>query len=157
MALRFRNIDVSPDDPVETWGVDGLATAIERGYLVHWRRIARAVETAPDGPVSRDLEEALAIVEPDSAAASLLRDVLHDAGSGERLRVARLVRRAVRRSGVTAAQFADEAGTSASRLSTYASGKVVPSATTLLRIEDTGERLAARTPLAAGAWAVGET
>jgi transcriptional regulator with XRE-family HTH domain len=36
---------------------------------------------------------------------------------------------------VRAAEFAKNIGTSASRLSTYASGQVVPSATMLVRIE----------------------
>ena len=39
---RFRNIEATPDDPVETWGVEGVATAIERGSLPHWATITRA-------------------------------------------------------------------------------------------------------------------
>lgn len=31
MALRFRNIDADPDDPVETWPLKGIVTALERG------------------------------------------------------------------------------------------------------------------------------
>ena len=42
---------------------------------------------------------------------------------------------AIERSGLTAAQFAEVAGTSASRLSTYATGRVTPSAAMLVRIE----------------------
>jgi transcriptional regulator with XRE-family HTH domain len=45
------------------------------------------------------------------------------------------VRQLIRESGLTAASFASRAGTSASRLSTYASGKVVPSAAMMLRLE----------------------
>jgi hypothetical protein len=29
-TLRFRNIDASPDDPVETWPFEGVLAAIER-------------------------------------------------------------------------------------------------------------------------------
>ena len=47
------------------------------------------------------------------------------------------VRAAVERAGVTKAEFASAVGTSASRLSTYLSGKVIPSAALLMRIERT--------------------
>jgi len=40
-ALRFRNLDVSPEEPVEDWPFEGVVTAIERGALPigsDWRR-----------------------------------------------------------------------------------------------------------------------
>lgn len=49
--------------------------------------------------------------------------------------MAQRVRDAVTASGMSAAAFAAEVGTSASRLSTYATGRVTPSAAMLLRIE----------------------
>ena len=55
--LAFRNIDASPTDPVESWPYEGLVTAIERGSLSDWRRIAAAVRRAPWGPVARGLLE----------------------------------------------------------------------------------------------------
>ena len=73
---------------------------------------------------------------------------------GPEARVARLVRQAVLRSGLSAKEFAAHVGTSPSRLSTYMTGKVVPSAALLLEIRDAGERLSANTRLAAGAQAV---
>ena len=60
------------------------------------------------------------------------------ADAEDRAQVAARVRAAITRSGLTAAAFATAAGTSASRLSTYANGKVVPSAALLLRIERIG-------------------
>jgi transcriptional regulator with XRE-family HTH domain len=48
--------------------------------------------------------------------------------------VAAEIRRAVARSGLTRAEFASRVGTSASRLSTYATGRVSPSATLMVRI-----------------------
>ena len=48
------------------------------------------------------------------------------------------MRAAVERSGLTNADFASLIGTSASRLSTYLSGKVTPSAALLVRIERAG-------------------
>jgi transcriptional regulator with XRE-family HTH domain len=53
------------------------------------------------------------------------------------------VRAAVERSGLAARRFAAEVGTSASRLSTYCTGAVQPSAAMLLRIERESQRLAA--------------
>jgi transcriptional regulator with XRE-family HTH domain len=52
----------------------------------------------------------------------------------ERAAVAAAIRDAVERSGLTQAEFASRIGTSSSRLSTYAAGKVTPSATLMLRI-----------------------
>ena len=39
-ALKFRNIVASVDDPVETWPFEGILTAVERGTLPDWRRLA---------------------------------------------------------------------------------------------------------------------
>lgn len=133
MTLRFRNIDVTPDDPVEKWGVEGLLAAIERGDLPDWRRVARAVQRDPEGAVALDLAQALEIAEP-SGARSLLALALERAREPETEAVARRVREAIARSGMTAAEFAGVIGTSPSRLSTYATGRVTPSATMMARM-----------------------
>ena len=65
--LRFRNIDVSPSDPVETWSVEGLLTAIERGGIMDWRRVVAEVRADPAGEVALDLAEALELAEPSGA------------------------------------------------------------------------------------------
>jgi len=44
MALAFRNIDASPDDPVRTWPFDGVLIALERGGVDEWRRLAAAIQ-----------------------------------------------------------------------------------------------------------------
>jgi len=62
-----------------------------------------------------------------------------NADRSDREEVATRVRDAVKRSGLTKARFAEHVGTSASRLSTYLSGKVTPSAAMLLRIERAAE------------------
>ena len=41
--FKFRNIDVSPDDPVDKWGVEGILCAFERGYVNDWRKIWKSV------------------------------------------------------------------------------------------------------------------
>jgi transcriptional regulator with XRE-family HTH domain len=58
--------------------------------------------------------------------------------------VAAKVRAAIAKSGLTSAQFAELIGTSASRLSTYGTGAVVPSAQMLVRIESVAAANSAR-------------
>lgn len=137
--LKFRNLDVTPDDPVDDWGVEGILTAIERGGLVHIRRIAHAIQQDPYGPVARDLAEAITLT--DSPIAERLGVLLGEAQGGEPAVVARRIRDAIAVSGLSLRQFAAAIGTSPSRLSTYATGKVQPSAALFLRIIDTPKRL----------------
>jgi len=138
VSLSFRNVDAGPSDPVETWPYEAMVTAIERGTIHDWAKITAAVRRNPWGEVSRALEDYLAYAEK-SGVTELLRRVVREsraeAESSDRQKVAARVRQLIRDSGLTAAKFASRAGTSASRLSTYASGKVVPSATMMLRLE----------------------
>jgi hypothetical protein len=133
LALKFRHLDASPDDPVSEWGVEGIATAIERGGLVYLQRVARAALADPHGEVALDLEQAATVV--DSPLAGLLTESLIRARGGAEAEVAHRARLAVAQSGLTAREFARRLGTSPSRLSTYTTGKVMPSAATLLRME----------------------
>ena len=86
------------------------------------RRIQHYLTYAPAGGITRLFQLAM-----DSARAE------HE--SAERAEVAAEVRAAVTSSGITAAQFAQLIGTSASRLSTYAKGSVRPSAHMPARIK----------------------
>jgi hypothetical protein len=63
-ALRFRNIDASPDDPVETWPFEGILAAVERGTLPDWRRLASAIQADPWGPVAHQVLEAVHLSHP---------------------------------------------------------------------------------------------
>jgi DNA-binding transcriptional regulator YiaG len=139
MSLAFRNVDFGPRSPVRDWPYEALVTAPERGALSDWRRIAREVQADPWGRLARSLESYLAYERPYGVA-PLMDEVVSRARSSrerdERQRVAELVRAAVESSGLTRAEFAQSIGTSASRLSTYCSGKVTPSAALLLRILD---------------------
>lgn len=72
MALQFRNLAVTPNDPVSQWGVEGLLTAIDRGSLKDWRRIAAAVDADPFGPVSVHLADALDLA-TDAGVVTALR------------------------------------------------------------------------------------
>jgi DNA-binding transcriptional regulator YiaG len=138
VSLRFRNLDVTPAAPVETWPTEGFLAAIERGFLSDWRRIVAAVRRDPWGPVARRLEQALEVSEAYGTRPLLERALARaraDAAAAERTEVARRVRALLDASGLSRAAFAASIGTSAPRLSTYLSGKVAPSSTLLVRME----------------------
>ncbi len=138
-ALRFRNLDIDPEAPVRDWPYEALVTALERGALSDWRRIAHEVDADPWGRTARAVESYLSYERPYGVA-PLMDEVILRARrrreQEEKLRVASLVRSAVERSGLTRREFADAVGTSPSRLSTYCTGRVTPSAAMLLRILD---------------------
>jgi len=136
-ALRFRNIDASPDDPVETWPFEGILAAVERGTLRDWRRFASAIRADPWGPVAHQVLEAVQLSHPYGTTELLEGVVAHArklAADSERADVASEVQGLVARSGLSKQDFAERIGTSRSRLSTYMSGKVVPSATLMVRM-----------------------
>ena len=136
-ALKFRNLTASPDDPVETWPFEGILAAVERGTLPDWRRLAKVIQADPWGPVAQQVLEAVRLTRPYGTA-ELLEGVVDRArnlaAESERGEVATEVRRFVNDSGLSQRDFADRIGTSRSRLSTYMSGKVVPSATLMVRM-----------------------
>ena len=138
MALQFRNVDASPEDDVRTWPYEALVTALDRGLVQDWQPIFSEIRRSPWGPVARRVERYLSYRESDGVTA-LFRLAVDRARAasedGARAGVAARARAAVARSGLTKAQFAQLVGTSPSRLSTYLSGKVTPSASMLLRIE----------------------
>ena len=39
---------VTPDDPVEDWGFEGILQAIDRGYARDWAKLVIAVHANPD-------------------------------------------------------------------------------------------------------------
>lgn len=138
-TLRFRNLDVTPDDPVERWGVEGILAAIDRGSLPHWRSVAEAVRADPWGLTAADLAQALELAEDVGVAATLRRTLVTARDTTEaaaREEVRRRLNAFVDGSGLTAAQFAQRLGTSAPRMSTYLTGKVMPSAALLVRAEN---------------------
>lgn len=135
--LTFRNVDASPEDPVEEWPLEAFQAALERGSLKHWRRLAAAIEVQPWGPLARDVEEVLTHSRPYGVAKVMERVIERarsDAEAAERDAVAEEVRRLIEASGLSRREFASRVGTSTSRLSTYATGKVVPSAALMVRM-----------------------
>ena len=136
-ALKFRNVDASPYDPVETWPFEGILAAVERGTLPDWDRLATAIRADPWGHVAQQVLEAVRLSRPYGTT-ELLEAVVARARrlaiDSERDTVASEVRDLAGRSGLSKQEFADRIGTSRSRLSTYMSGKVVPSATLMVRM-----------------------
>jgi len=136
-ALKFRNVNSCPEDPVETWPFEGILAAVERGTLPDWRRLAKAVKADPWGPVAQQVMEAVSLCRPYGTT-ELLQGVISrarmQAADSERGEVASEIRKLVDDSGLSRQDFADRIGTSRSRLSTYIAGKVVPSASLMVRI-----------------------
>ncbi len=109
-ALRFRNIDASPDDPVETWPFEGILAAVERGTLPDCRRLASAIRTDPWGPVAHQVLEAVHLSHPYGTT-ELLEGVVARARKlavdSERADVASEVQGLVARSGLSRQDFAE--------------------------------------------------
>lgn len=153
-ALKFRNVTASPDEAVETWPFEGILAAVERGTLPDWRRLAKVIQADPWGPVAQQVLEAIRLSRPYGTT-ELLEGVAgrarKQAADSERGEVASEVWALVGDSGLSQRDFADRIGTSRSRLSTYMSGKVLPSAALMVRM-----RRAARLSAAARTVAVAE-
>jgi DNA-binding transcriptional regulator YiaG len=143
VALAFRNLTISPEAPVSQWPTEAVQIALERGDLADWHRIVVAIRADPWGKTARQVEEVLSHSRPYGVAEAM-RTALHrareQAEARERATVAAEIREAVRRSGLSRADFASRIGTSASRLSTYTSGKVIPSAALMVRIRHAAGR-----------------
>jgi D-hexose-6-phosphate mutarotase len=136
--LHFRNVNADPSDHVTTWPFEALVTAINRGLIPDWQPIFAEIRRAPWGKVARNIERYLDDSNRDSSTVLFqlaIERAREAADATEKAEVADRVRKAITHSGLTSAQFANEVGTSASRLSTYATGSVTPSASMLIRIE----------------------
>jgi ribosome-binding protein aMBF1 (putative translation factor) len=137
IALAFRNLTIDPAEPVANWPAEAVQAALERGDLADWHRLAAEVARQPWGRTARTLEEVLSYSRPYGVAEAMEAVIARARARAERREreaVAAEIRQAVDRSGLTRAELASRLGTSASRLSTYATGKVVPSATFMVRI-----------------------
>jgi ribosome-binding protein aMBF1 (putative translation factor) len=142
VTLTFRNITTDPASPVVGWPTEAVLTALERGRLGDWRRLAAEIRREPWGRTARQVEEVLSHTRPYGVAEAMEEVIARArarAEAAERSEVAREVREAIARSGLTSTEFAAHIGTSRSRLSTYASGRVVPSAALMVRIRRVAE------------------
>jgi hypothetical protein len=104
--VSFRNVDASPEDPVSEWPQEAVQTALERGGLADWRRLAAAIEAEPWGPLARRVEEVLGYSRPYGVAEAFERTIARareTAEVAEREAVADEVRDLVRAAGLSQA------------------------------------------------------
>ena len=136
-TLVFRNVDASPSDSVTDWPIEAIQASLERGGISEWRRLVTEIRAHPWGIVARRVEGVLAHSRPYGIAKAMERAISvarSNTEAEERKAVAAEVRRLVTTSDLSRTEFASRIGTSSSRLSTYATGKVTPSATLMLRM-----------------------
>ena len=136
-AVAFRNVVATPSYPVDSWPFEALVETLERGLVPDWQPVLADIRRHPWGRVARRVGRWAAMLEGDPAARLFtlaIERARQRRETDERDEVAHEIRDAIAGSGMTAAEFAASVGTSASRLSTYATGRVVPSATMLVRI-----------------------
>lgn len=143
MPLAFRNLRISPDAPVSSWPTEAVQTALERGDLDDWRRMVAEVKRDPWGRTARQIEEVLSHTRPYGIAdvmEVMIARARARAETDERKQVAGEVREVIARSGLSRSEFASRIGTSTSRLSTYATGNVTPSAALMVRMRRVAEQ-----------------
>jgi hypothetical protein len=144
VAVAFRNVDVPAGTPIEHWPYEALVAVIERGTVGDWALVTRAVRGDPWGPVARQVELYLSYARPWGVAPLLERALVAaraQAAADERAAVAAEVQALVDASGASLAEFASRIGTSRTRLSTYRSGRVTPSAALMVRMRRAAQRL----------------
>ncbi|MCR1784587.1 helix-turn-helix domain-containing protein [Nocardioides carbamazepini] len=135
-ALVLHDVESVPSaTPVRTVGQ--LLALLARGSVAEWRAHLGIVAASPWGPYAHELlrlaersrsPQAQAVVEQAVARCRERRE------ASERALVARDIKACIVRAGISQREFAAHVGTSPSRLSTYVTGAVVPSAAMLLRI-----------------------
>ena len=138
MSVPFRHVDVPAGTPIAQWPYEAIVTLVERGTIRDWALLTREIDREPWGAVARQLEELFAYERPWGVAPLLQRAIARsrrERADRERAEVAAAVRDLVARSGLSTEEFARRIGTSRTRLSTYRSGRVVPSAALLRRMQ----------------------
>lgn len=139
MTVQFRNLTTTWHDPIDQWPYEAVVTTMERGLVSDWQPILRDLRARPFGRIARYVTH-YAKDPDDKAAAAFFSGALRRARVSqeekEREEVIRRIRRAIDATELSQADFARAIGTSASRLSTYLSGQVMPSATMLIRVEN---------------------
>lgn len=139
MVVQFRNLTTTWHDPIDQWPYEAVVTTMERGLVSDWQPILRDLRARPFDRIARYVTH-YAKDPDDKAAAAFFAEALRRARvareESEREEVIRRIRRAIDATELSQADFAKLIGTSASRLSTYLSGGVTPSASMLVRIEN---------------------
>jgi DNA-binding transcriptional regulator YiaG len=143
MTVRFRNLDFDSTLPLDRWPAEAVETAMDRGSLSDWRRLAEAIRQNPWGPAARTAETVAGWGEHygvDALIANVVRRAREDVAMRGRAEYAARIRSWRAQTGMTLRQFALAAGTSASRLSDYEHAKVAPTTDVLGRLSYVAER-----------------
>lgn len=146
VALLIEGIDPDQFLPVIRTQAE-LVGVVDGGSVLEWRHHLATIAASPWSPYSRHLVDLATKASRPSVAAVVdqFTEVCREHNKErEREQVAEEVRRHVTESGVTQRQFAQWVGTSPSRLSTYISGTVTPSASLMLRMARTSRVLKER-------------
>ncbi len=132
----FRNVDVDPSAPVADWPLEALRAVLERGDIQDYRRVVHAIGRDPWGPVANRVEQVLEWTSPYGVA-RLMPHAIERARQrwvqADREWVQDQLFTLIDQSGLPRGEFARRLGTSPSRMSTYLSGSVMPSAALLAR------------------------
>lgn len=148
MAVQFRNLTTSWHDPIGQWPYEAVVTTIERGLVSDWRPVLVELRQHPFGRIAGYVSH-YAKDPDDKAAGAFFAEALRRARLAqeerERGEVTSRIRAAIAATGLSQGEFAKRIGTSPSRLSTYVTGHVIPSAAMLIRIEDLASTYRART------------
>lgn len=137
MSLLFRDLDFDPDAPMDDWPAEAIETVIDRGTLADWRRLANVIRRNPWGPAARAAEKASSWGEHygvDMLISAVIRNAREELGLRGRAEYAAQIRTWRADTGMSLRRFAEEAGTSASRLSDYENAKVSPTTDVLARL-----------------------
>jgi DNA-binding transcriptional regulator YiaG len=137
MTLRYRNVDFDPTVPMDRWPAEAIETLIDRGTLSDWRRLAEAIRRQPWGPAARTAETVVAWGEHygvDALLGNVIVGARAEVAGRGRAEYAARIRAWRKQTGMTLRQFAQAAGTSASRLSDYENAKVAPTTDVLGRL-----------------------
>ena len=146
VALLLEGVDLDRVLPVIRTRAE-LLGVVDGGTVLEWRHHFAVIAVNPWSPYSRHLVDLAQQAARPQVVAVIDRftEVCREHNKErEREQVAREVRRIVYASGTTQRDFAHWIGTSPSRLSTYISGTVTPSATLMLRMARTSRLLQER-------------
>jgi len=142
-VVRLLLVGDASGPPPTIEDADGLRAVFEEHSLPSWRAVVAARVGDPwDGTAERHLELLDPATQPFEVAS--IRAVIdlsrREAEEDERRAVATHIRTTIDQTGLTQREFAGLVGTSPSRLSTYVTGGVTPSAAMLLRINRAARR-----------------
>jgi hypothetical protein len=71
--LKFRNINASPSDPVEQWGVEGILCAFERGSIDDWGKIWKSIYVDKSKTVIDNVKEVTQMLNKDDLGYAISR------------------------------------------------------------------------------------